>query len=87
MQPDRGPMAATNDKLDEVLFELMQLNLYVRDMLVAERAERPAPIIEVSSPAVDLSPLTARPQPRRWPRSTRRTPPLPRLAAPSPGHR
>ena len=56
-------MAATNDKLDEVLFELMQLNLYVRDMLVAERAERPAPIIEVSSPDVDLTPLASVLQP------------------------
>lgn len=55
--PDRGPMAVTNDKLDEVLLELYSLNLTIRDLLIAEKQAAQPPVIQVTSPEVDLTPL------------------------------
>ena len=52
-----GPTGRTDSKLDEVLLELFQLNLSIRELLMRERQGAAAPVINLTSPELDLSPL------------------------------
>lgn len=53
---DRGPTAAVEDRLNDILLELYSLNLSIRDLLMREAA---APQVNVETPGVDFSPLLA----------------------------
>lgn len=50
-----GPSGPVIDNLSEIKFELMQLNLYVRDLLTSSVRDMPAPVVHVAPAAVHVA--------------------------------